>query len=441
MYRLHNIFNTQRLIQLTQNVAQLQRTHNYISNLLDVAHSKGDSGNVGSTESVSDRHEQTEVWDLIRSGIVYTLNNPFRNPYVSIKRRGRHLGFIASLLSVSSLRSKSSMPVFSYQKLTLRAGLEHIIVVKTRRSVLRSYVTIRRFQSAEIAEHPTKVVERPTNKADSPTKMTDSQTEVIGRHGVMYILLPLFKRSKTFADFLKSLTVAVFNFHSVIVLRVAMYRDDGNDYLLSNNYVKSFNNTNRNLIIELIPMVDQFSRARALERGLENLSSDSLVIAMDVDMRFTADFLHRMFLNTQLGKQACFPIYFIQYDPRTICYGKPECSVNGTQSNFDNQYGTWRHFSYGIVGIYKGDVTKVGGFNTMIEGWGKEDTDFFDKCVQSGLRVFRSIDPDLLHVHHSRICDVNLPRDQFRMCIQSREALYGSQSSLADIVFNISDIN
>ncbi|XP_041375011.1 chondroitin sulfate synthase 1-like [Gigantopelta aegis] len=419
VYRIHNHFSTQTVAQLTKKISHLERTLYNTNSELRALSVGADGERVNISTSENDGYEEPDEWNFIRSGLVFTRINPYQLPFENIRTRGRHLGFAISVLALGRMRSKQDMPVFSYQSVSVRTGLEHIHVMGNKNSLLRPYVTIRRFQSTEIAEVP---------------------TECNDRDRVIYMLLPLYQRPKTFGDFLKSLAVAISGYGGVIFLRVVIYRDSYNEYLLSHSYIKAFSNITKTLIIEAFPMVGQFSRAKALKRGLEGLSSDSLVVAMDVDMRFTADFLHRVSLNTELGKQVYFPIYITQYDPYIVCYGKPECRVNKTIFHFGHQYGTWRHFSYGIVGVYKGDVTKVGGFNILIEGWGKEDTDFLAKCIKYGLTVFRSIDSGLMHIHHTRVCDVNLPRDQFKMCLESRAAIYGSQFDLSNIVFNISDI-
>jgi hypothetical protein len=58
--------------------------------------------------------------------------------------------------------------------------------------------------------------------------------------------------------------------------------------------------------------------------------------------------------------------------------------------------GYFRTFGYGIVAVYRRDFDAVGGFDLSIRGWGLEDVDFFDRCLNAsawGLRVFRAIEP------------------------------------------------
>ena len=46
------------------------------------------------------------------------------------------------------------------------------------------------------------------------------------------------------------------------------------------------------------------------------------------------------------------------------------------------------------MAIYKNDFDAVGGFDLKIEGWGFEDVDLFNRCLNAAnLRVFRAIEP------------------------------------------------
>ena len=226
------------------------------------------------------------------------------------------------------------------------------------------------------------------------------------------MILPLYKRLNTFAYFVRWLNKSVSEYHGHVRLRVVIFRDKTNEYLTSDEYVfKMLDALSDRLRIEVFPMIGEFSRSKAIERGLEGLCPDSLVLLMDVDVHLTADFLHRVSLNTKRGIQAYFPVVFTQYRPHILCSGKADCHGNKTNFNFGQDDGIWRSFGYGIAASYKSDVIKVGGFNTLIKGWGKENVDFFYKCIKNGLRIFRSVDPGLLHVYHDKVCDVRLPRD------------------------------
>jgi hypothetical protein len=61
-----------------------------------------------------------------------------------------------------------------------------------------------------------------------------------------------------------------------------------------------------------------------------------------------------------------------------------------------------------MVACYNSDLRLAGGFDTSIVGWGKEDTDLYNKFVHSNLTIFRAADPGLVHIFHDIVCDPGL---------------------------------
>lgn len=76
----------------------------------------------------------------------------------------------------------------------------------------------------------------------------------------------------------------------------------------------------------------------------------------------------------------------------------------------------------------------MGGFDTTIKGWGKEDVDLFEKFIgaSKNISIFRSVDPDLVHVFHVVDCDPKLDELQMRMCYATRADTYGSVGQLTE---------
>ncbi len=78
-----------------------------------------------------------------------------------------------------------------------------------------------------------------------------------------------------------------------------------------------------------------------------------------------------------------------------------------------------------MVALHKSDYI---GMNLGIRGWGKEDVDLFDRFLgRQDLSVFRSCDPDFVHVYHPVICDKSLNKDQVERLYHK---LYHEQSWL-----------
>lgn len=96
--------------------------------------------------------------------------------------------------------------------------------------------------------------------------------------------------------------------------------------------------------------------------------------------------------------------------------------------------GFWIHYAFGIAAMYKSDYVAVGGFALDIVGWGGEDVNLFKKFIASpAITVMSTVDPDLIHIYHSRACDPTLSPDQYRMCMGSLSETIGSQTQLSSL--------
>lgn len=234
--------------------------------------------------------------------------------------------------------------------------------------------------------------------------------------------------------------------------------------------------------VRLVEASGRFSRAQALEIGAKLFPLDALLFFVDVDMVFDQDLVRRIAWNTQQGGSVYFPIVFSQYDLTQIAGKTPKSPVftnrDTNQSSktttlihetknqdhsdraastgntgwpirntsgisevsgiFDSKqfphierFGYWRQFGFGIVSIFHSDLMLVGGLDTTIEGWGKEDVDLFDKIVASNLTVFRAPDPGLIHVFHPIQCASSLSKEQSEMCRGTKLASTASWQDLA----------
>ncbi|CAK9293485.1 unnamed protein product [Gordionus sp. m RMFG-2023] len=207
-------------------------------------------------------------------------------------------------------------------------------------------------------------------------------------------------------------------------------------------------------LMNILQVKGEFSRGLALEIGASQYVSQDLLFFIDVDMIFDYDFLRRVRYFTKLNESIYFPIVFSQFNP-DFTYGNDSINKRKLPSylyeNVDNssstntrdlhsfkvtaKTGTWRSYGYGIVGIYKYDFTRVGGFDMGIFGWGKEDVDLFDKCIAKKYDVIHAPDPGLIHVFHDSICPPTLNNDQFIMCIKSKSSTLGNHYNLYNHLF------
>lgn len=188
-----------------------------------------------------------------------------------------------------------------------------------------------------------------------------------------------------------------------------------------------------------------FSRSIGCELGAAKFGPHDLIFFVDVDIMFSSDFLLRARLNTIEYKQVYYPIVYSEYDPDDVINAIRVLNEPGTKAqsaklrpaHFEFTYdsGYWRQFGFGIVLVYNSDLRRVGGFDTSIVGWGKEDVDLYEKFIKSNLTIFRSIDPGLVHVFHKIECDVNLAEEQMIMCMGSKSTSIASQRVLANLIY------
>ncbi|CAI5438270.1 unnamed protein product [Caenorhabditis angaria] len=183
--------------------------------------------------------------------------------------------------------------------------------------------------------------------------------------------------------------------------------------------------------VTLIEMGDiAFSRGIALMKGAATLPHNSLLFFTDVDMLFTCDALRRIKLNTILNAQIYFPIVFSEFSHESWSEND---KLLADAFHYGRRRGYFRNFGYGLAAMYKSDLMSIGGFDTKIEGWGKEDVDLFEKAIKSGnLRVIRTPEPGLVHIYHPIHCDENMPAAQKDMCHGSKAASLASIDTLVD---------
>ncbi len=160
-----------------------------------------------------------------------------------------------------------------------------------------------------------------------------------------------------------------------------------------------FENNYPGYAVRILKKLGGFSRALGLTEGLKACQDSDLVFIVDVDIRFAAEALDSVRKFTRPGRAAYFPVVF---------------------SEFRDGGGYWRDFGFGIMAAYKADIVLAGGFNTRIQGWGKEDVDLYSKCLKLGLTITRTTDPHLVHVYHQ----VSPRFSSFLHCFRNRSGLF-----------------
>ncbi|KYN36557.1 Chondroitin sulfate synthase 1 [Trachymyrmex septentrionalis] len=261
----------------------------------------------------------------------------------------------------------------------------------------------------------------------------NSQEEDPVQSKIINFILPLSGRYEIFQRFLQNYEDICLTSGEKTSLLVVLYQHKSeNTFNKTIDLIEQLKYKYRSASMEVLPVSGDFSRARALDLGASKLQTDDLMLFIDVDVVFTGSALNRIRLNTLPGRRIYFPIVFSQYDPKVV-YGDAK-----KQDKFiiNEISGHWRQYGFGIVSLYKSDYRTVGGLDLSIQGWGKEDVEFFEKAVKSSLDVFRAADRHLVHVYHEIECSRELSSLQFSMCMGSKADTYAGVETLANMIYS-----
>lgn len=260
----------------------------------------------------------------------------------------------------------------------------------------------------------------------------DHQEEDSVRSKVINFILPLSGRYEIFQRFLQNYEDICLTSDEKTSLLIVLYQHKSeNTFNKTIDLIEQLKYKYRSANIEVLSISGDFSRARALDLGASKMQADDLLLFIDVDIVFTSSALNRIRLNTLSGRRIYFPIVFSQYDPKVI-YGDTRKQDKFTINEIS---GHWRQYGFGIVSLYKSDYRAVGGLDLSIQGWGKEDVEFFEKAVKSDFDVFRAADRHLVHVYHEIECSRELSSLQFSMCMGSKADTYAGVETLADTIY------
>lgn len=180
----------------------------------------------------------------------------------------------------------------------------------------------------------------------------------------------------------------------------------------------------------------EFSRSELLEFGAKNIKSNELMFFCDIDIIFKETFLEMCRSNTLEGEQVFYPILFSYYNPVLL---EQMQNLESAQKNLtiDINSGFFRKTGFGMVCVYKKDFDQIGRFKDWkTKGWGGEDLFLYRKFIKSGLKIFRAISPDLLHIYHSKSCDKTfLDNQQSNNCFNAQILNEASQKTLGMFYF------
>ena len=251
---------------------------------------------------------------------------------------------------------------------------------------------------------------------------------------IVHFVVPIANVTNRFDEFVLMYEKLLHAPQGMIHLVLVVYGEEELQYV--SQVVSNFSHKHSEAMISIISGVGNFSRARALDLGIQHLQADDLAFLCDVDMIVEREFLDKCRKNTVQGKRVYYPEVFKMYNTEYVYWNKQKPK----HFELSRSTGHWGYYAYGMLCIYKSDYTAAGGLNTKIMGWGGEDVEFYERILKKNFEVFRAPDSDLIHRWHPKIC--SRPQDdaashKYEMCMSSKAEALADRRELARYIFSM----